>query len=102
MILQADQAVGLFSTVAEQGVVFALLIAIIFVLGWVIVKRERYWKKEVEKLEDESKAKSLAHGATMKEKDDKIEELHNETKQMALKNLSAFKDFIEQIKALRT
>ena len=101
ILLQADKAVGLFSTVAEQGVVFALLVGIIFVLGWVIVRREKYWKLEVEKLEEESKEKSKAHGETMKIKDDKIEELYNEGRDMALKNLSAFKDFIEQIKALR-
>ena len=90
MILQAEAATGLFSTVAQQGMVFTLLVGIIFVLAWVIVKREKYWKKEMEKLEDQIKAK-----------DNKIDELHNENKDMALKNLEAFKDFIEQIKALR-
>lgn len=102
ILLQTEQAVGLFSTVAEQGVVFALLVAIILVLAAVIIRREKYWRKEVEKLEAESKEKSKVHGEQMKDKDKKIEELHGKNHDLALKGVSTMKDFVEQLKNLRT
>lgn len=57
LLLQIEEAAGLFSTVAEQGVIFGLLCAIILALLWVIRKQYK-----------DSKDKSLAHGVTMDKK----------------------------------
>lgn len=64
-LLQIEEAAGLFSDVAQLGTVFALLVAIILVLGWVVNKLVK--KNELlvnERRESEKESILIIKGAT--------------------------------------
>lgn len=88
-ILQITEAQGLFSEVAQLGIVFGLLVAIILVLAWLVVK-----------LYKESKEKSTAHGATMALKDAKIEEITEARRQDAIDTINFVRELQSDIKSL--
>lgn len=88
-LLQIQEAKGLFSEVAQLGVVFSLLVAIILVLAWLVVK-----------LYKESKEKSKAHGSAMALKDAKIEEITEARRQDAIDTITFVKELQIDVKAL--
>ena len=88
-LLQMDQAAGLFSDVAQQGIVFGLLVAIILVLAVLIAK-----------LYKESKAKSKAHGEAMALKDKKIEELSEARRQDSIDTINFVRDLQKDMQNL--
>lgn len=89
MILQIKQAGTLFTEVAQLGIVFSLLVAIILVLGWLVVK-----------LYKEGKEKSKAHGEAMALKDKKIEDITEARRQDAIDTVTFVKELQQDIKLL--
>jgi len=89
MVLQIDQAAGLFSQTAQLGIVFGLLCAIVLVLGWLVVK-----------LYKESKEKSAAHGKTLAIKDIKIEEISEARRQDSIDSIDFVRGVQDDIKNL--
>ena len=88
-LLQAETATGLFTDIAQQGIVFGLLVAIILVLAWLI-----------KKLYNESKEKSKIHSEQMAAKDAKIEEISEARRQDSIEAINFVRDLQEDIQTL--
>lgn len=89
ILLQEPNPVGLLSEVAQVGIAFTLLVAIVLVLAWL-----------VRKLYNESKEKSKAHGDAMALKDAKIEELSELRRQDSIDSINFVRDLQDDLKKL--
>ena len=78
-----------YSELLSTGVVGAFLVIVII-----------YHLRVVKELKEESKSKSLAHGITMKEKDEKIEDLNNKIHSLGIEAVTSVKEWTNTLKDL--